>query len=52
MAVLAEPDEATAISAKLAELGGTPESHEVSDTVVEEAAAATAEPAAPETPAA
>jgi hypothetical protein len=64
VAVLAEPDEATAISAKLAELGGAPESHEVSDAVVEEAAVAAAaeeapaaeaaatEPAAPETPAA
>jgi hypothetical protein len=67
VAVLAEPDEATAISAKLAELGGAPESHEVSDAVVEEAAAAAEEapaaeaaaaepaaeePAAPETPAA
>ena len=37
VAVLAEPDEAAAVSAKLAELGGTPESHEVSDEVVEEA---------------
>jgi len=50
VAVLADADEATAISAKLAELGGAPESHEVSDAVVEEAAAAAE--AAPEAPAA
>ena len=43
VAVVAEPAEATAISAKLAELGGAPESHEVSDAVVEEAVAAAAE---------
>jgi hypothetical protein len=39
-AVLADPAEAAAISAKLAELGGAPESHEVSDAVVDEAVAA------------
>ena len=43
VAVLADADEATAISAKLAELGGAPESHEVSDAVVEEAAVAAEE---------
>jgi len=41
--ILAAPDEATAVSAKLAELGGKPESHEVSEEVVQEAAAAAAE---------
>ena len=39
VAILAKEDEAAAVSAKLAELGGTPESHEVSEAVVEEAAA-------------
>ena len=58
VAVLANADEAAAVSAKLAELGGAPESHPVSDEVVEEAAAAAEEaPAeasadAPEQPAA
>ena len=63
--ILAAPDEAAAVSGKLAELGGKPESHEVSEEVVEEAQtaaeeapeadaaeAAPEEPAAPETPAA
>lgn len=63
--ILAAPDEAAAVSGKLAELGGKPESHEVSEDVVEEAQtaaeeapeepaaeAAPEEPAAPETPAA
>jgi hypothetical protein len=35
--VLAAPDEAAAVSAKLAELGGKPESHELSEEVVQEA---------------
>ena len=35
--VLAEPDEAEAVSDKLAELGGTPESHEVSEEAVAQA---------------
>jgi len=63
--ILAAPDEAAAVSGKLAELGGKLESHEVSEEVVEEAQtaaeeapeadaaeAAPEEPAAPETPAA
>ena len=40
VAVLANPDQAELISAKLAELGGVPESHDVSDEVVEQAVAA------------
>jgi len=43
VAILAEPDEAAAVSAKLGELGGAPEVHEVSDEVIEEAATAAAE---------
>ena len=35
--VLADADKAAAVSAKLAELGGKPESHEVSEEVVQEA---------------
>jgi hypothetical protein len=35
--ILAEPDEAAGVSAKLAELGGAPETHEVSDEAVEQA---------------
>lgn len=50
VAVLASAGEAELISAKLAELGGTPESHEVSDEAVQEATAAAE--AAPEEPAA
>ena len=42
VAVLANADEAAAVSAKLAELGGQPESHEVSEEVVQEAATAAA----------
>ncbi len=49
VAVLVNEDEAAALSAKLAELGGVPETHEVSDAVVEEAVAAAEE--APEEPA-
>ena len=41
--ILAAPDEAVAVSAKLAELGGQPESHEVSEEVVQEAETAAAE---------
>ena len=41
--ILAAPDEAAAVSAKLAELGGKPESHEVSEEVVQEAETAAAE---------
>ena len=47
--ILAKNDEAEAVSAKLVELGGTAETHEVDDTAVEEAATAVAtEDAAPE----
>jgi uncharacterized membrane protein len=42
LCVLAAPDEAAAISAKLAELGGQPESHELSAEVVQEAETAAA----------
>ena len=41
--ILAAPDEAAAVSAKLAELGGQPESHEVSEEAVQEAEAAAEE---------
>jgi hypothetical protein len=40
VAILASPDEAAAVSAILADLGGMPESHDVSDEVVEQAVAA------------
>jgi uncharacterized membrane protein len=40
VAVLAEGDEASAVSAKLAELGGTPETHEVTEEALEQAVAA------------
>ena len=43
VAVLADPQEAAAITAKLAELGGQPETHEVSEEVVQEAETAAAE---------
>ena len=43
VAILAEPDEAAAVSAKLTELGGVPEVHDVSDEVVEEATSAAEE---------
>ena len=46
--ILAAPDEAAAVSAKLTELGGKPEAHEVSEEVVEEAQAAAAEAPAEE----
>ena len=39
VAILANPDEAAAVSAKLTELGGVLEVHEVSDAAVEEAVA-------------
>ncbi len=41
--ILAAPDEAAAVSAKLVELGGKAESYEISDEVVQEAATAAAE---------
>jgi hypothetical protein len=41
--ILAAPDEAAAVSAKLAELGGQPESHEVSEEVVQVAESAAEE---------
>ncbi len=50
VAILADTDEAAAVAAKLAELGGVPESHDVSDEAVQEATAAAE--AAPEEPAA
>ncbi len=50
VAILATADEAPLVSAKLAELGGAPESHEVTDEAVQEATAAVE--AAPEEPAA
>jgi hypothetical protein len=40
VAILASADEAAAVAAKLAELGGAPESLEIPDAVVEEAAVA------------
>jgi hypothetical protein len=43
VAVLINEDEVAAVSAKLTELGGVPETHEVSEEVVEEAAAAAEE---------
>jgi hypothetical protein len=47
VAILAEANEADAVTAKLSELGGVPEQHEVSDEAVEQAADAVE--AAPET---
>jgi uncharacterized membrane protein len=41
VAVLAAPDEAVAVSAKLANLGGATETHEVTEEALEEAVAAT-----------
>jgi uncharacterized membrane protein len=47
--ILAADDEAAAVSAKLTELGGKAETHEVTEAPIEEAAKATgAEPGAPE----
>ena len=43
VAILAAPAEAAAVSAKLAELGGQPEMHEMSEEVVAEAESAAAE---------
>ena len=43
LCILAAPDEAAAVSGKLAELGGQPESHELSEEVVQEAETAAAE---------
>jgi hypothetical protein len=48
--ILAGADEAAAVSAKLAELGGAPETHEVSDEAIEQVEAAAE--AAPEEPSA
>ncbi|MFN8496683.1 MAG: DUF1269 domain-containing protein [Anaerolineae bacterium] len=48
--ILVEPDEAEAVSAKLAELGGKPETHEVTEEALDQAAEAVA--SAPEEPAA
>jgi uncharacterized membrane protein len=46
--VLAQPDEAAAVAARLGELGGVPETHEVSDEALEQVeAAAEAEPEEP-----
>ena len=50
VALVVNADEAEAVSAKLVELGGTPETHEVTDEAVEQAAAAAE--AAPEAEAA
>ncbi len=53
--ILAEPEEADAVAAKLAELGGKPEAHEVTESAVAqaaEAAEAAPEEAAPEAEAA
>jgi uncharacterized membrane protein len=47
--ILAKPDEAAGVSAKLAELGGVPESHEVSDEALEQVEVA-AESTPEETP--
>jgi hypothetical protein len=47
--ILANPDEAAGVSAKLAELGGVPESHEVSDEALEQVEVA-AESTPEETP--
>jgi hypothetical protein len=44
VAVLAEPDEASAVSAKLSELGGTVETHEVTEEALEQAVAASEAP--------
>jgi hypothetical protein len=40
VAIVAKPDEADLVSAKLAELGGVPEVHEVTDEAVQDATAA------------
>jgi hypothetical protein len=50
VALVVNADEADAVSAKLVELGGAPETHEVTDEAVEQAAAAAE--AAPEAEAA
>jgi len=49
VAIMAKEDEADAVAAKLAELGGQAETYEVSDEAIEDAQAAAAE--APEEPA-
>jgi hypothetical protein len=50
VAILVAPDEAAAVSAKLAELGGRPETHEVTEEVVQEAQTAAEEAPAVEEP--
>jgi uncharacterized membrane protein len=50
--VLASEDEVAGVTAKLAELGGKPETHQVTDEAVEQASAAAAEAPAAEAPAA
>ena len=50
--VLTNAEEAAAVSAKLAELGGVPETHEVTDEALDQAAAATEEAPAEDAPAA
>jgi len=52
VALVVSAAEAEAVSAKLAELGGAPETHEVTDEAVEQAAAAAEADAAPEAEAA
>jgi uncharacterized membrane protein len=49
--VLTGSDEAAAVAAKLAELGGTPETHEVTEEAVDQAAAAVEEAPAEDAPA-
>ena len=43
--ILAQPDEADSVSAKLAELGGVPETHEVTEEALDQAVTATEEAA-------
>ena len=49
VAILAESDEADDVSAKLAELGGEPETHEVTEEALDQAETAAKETAAEET---
>ena len=49
VAILAESDEADDVSAKLAELGGEPETHEVTEEALDQAETAAEETAAEET---
>ena len=41
MGILAEPDEAAGVSAKLAELGGKPETHAVTEEALDQVQTAT-----------